>query len=211
MVDLNPLTIPYLKKLAAECSITLDTKAKKADHIKKINNSGISEKKLDQLFQKYLVQLKEKSGTKQKKKKVSSSTATQFHQDFLNLKEDYYNFKSNLGKQLNDIVSEINDIKKILKEQRIPKKSKDFEMEIPELEKEVYLTYNQLRDRPHQPVKIEQIWNLIQRKNPTYKLETFSSQILKIHSSKFHLEEGAAKFYINDPNNNKKYAYVIGN
>lgn len=208
MVNLNQLTIPYLKKLAAECNITLDAKARKADHIKKINNSGISEKKLEQLFRKYFSQSKEKKGVK---KKASPSTATQFHQDFLNLKEDYYNFKSNLGKQLKRMVSEINEIKKILKKPELRKRSKEFEMKISELEQEVYLTYNQLRDRPHQPVKIEQIWNSIHKKNPKYKLETFSSQMLKIHTSKFHLEEGAGKFYINDPNNNKKYSYVIGN
>ena len=203
-----------MKKLAEECNIVLDAKATKQNHIKKIKKSGVSEKKLEQSFNKYIAQLKKEREEKKKKKKVSPSTEPQFHQfqqDFLNLKEDYYNFKSNLGKQLHSLISEINNIKNMLNKSEISKKSKKFEMKISELEKEIYLIYNQLRNRSHQPIKIERIWNQIQKKNPTYKWETFSYQMLKIHSSKFHLEEGATGLYINDPNNNKKYAYVIGN
>jgi len=212
VVNLNSLTVKCLKKLAEECSIVLDIKANKPDHIKKIKKSSIPEKKLEQLFKKYFTQLKKERDEKKGKKKTSiSSTTPQFYKDFLNLKEDYYTFKSNLNTQLQSLLSEIKILKSAFNISEISKKSLKFDINITELENQIYLIYNQLRNRPHQAIKIEYIWKQIQQKNPDYKWETFVDQILKIHSSHFHLEEGTARLYINDPNNNKKYAYVIGN
>ncbi|TXT61759.1 MAG: hypothetical protein BAJALOKI2v1_10029 [Promethearchaeota archaeon] len=65
MVNLNVLTIPYIKKLAKECNIDLK-RGRKAELINQIEEAGISENRLEKLVDKYLA---EKKQAKIKKKK----------------------------------------------------------------------------------------------------------------------------------------------
>jgi hypothetical protein len=65
MVNLNRLTIPYIKKLAKECNIDLK-RGRKAELIKQIEEAGIAEERLEKLVDKYLT---EKKRAKIKKKK----------------------------------------------------------------------------------------------------------------------------------------------
>jgi hypothetical protein len=65
MVNLNRLTIPYIKKLAKECNIDLE-RGRKAELINQIEEAGIAEERLEKLVEKYLT---EKKRAKIKKKK----------------------------------------------------------------------------------------------------------------------------------------------
>ena len=214
MVNLNSLTKPYLIKLAKDCNIILNMKINKPELIKRIKNVKISENKLQSLINKYYDQYQnsKKPRSKAKKEIVNMiSDKPRFYEEFQNLKEDYYKFKLKLSKEFENILSEITNLKHGIIKAIPNKKAHNSKISISELEKEIYLIYNQLKIRSHQPIKIEHIWEQIQKKNPNYKWETFSQQILRINSSNFHLEEGTAGRYINDPYNNKKYVYVIGN
>lgn len=56
MVNLDRLTVNYLNKIGKELNITFKSSSKKADKIKTILNAGISNSKLEELFNKYLSQ-----------------------------------------------------------------------------------------------------------------------------------------------------------
>ena len=58
MVSLNKLTIPFLKELAKECKVVIKKEDRKSDMIKRIENSGIGNKRLQSLFEKYYSQYK---------------------------------------------------------------------------------------------------------------------------------------------------------
>lgn len=73
MVNLNDLTIPYLKKLAKELNITLRSSDKKAEKIKTILKAGIPKPKLEVLYNKYLNEYKTSKGKKRSVKKKSIS------------------------------------------------------------------------------------------------------------------------------------------
>jgi len=134
-----------------------------------------------------------------------------FFQEIQNLKMDYYKFKENAHHQFQNILVEIQALKNLINIPQRIESDRIFLINIEELEKEIFMIYNQLKFRPHQPVKIEEIWQKLHQKYYKYKWETFSDQILKINSPNFHLEEGRAGRSIYDPNNDKKYGYVIGN
>ncbi|MEJ2279687.1 MAG: hypothetical protein P8Y70_18380 [Candidatus Lokiarchaeota archaeon] len=65
MVNLNRLTIPYIKKLAKECNIDLRS-GRKTELIEQIELANIPETKLENLIERYL---NEKSRNKIKRKK----------------------------------------------------------------------------------------------------------------------------------------------
>ena len=134
-----------------------------------------------------------------------------FYLEFQNLKKDYYKFKDDINRQFKNTLNEIQSLKNTINYSRSSGTIPQLIMEIPELEKEIFIIYNQLKMRPHQPIKIEDIWARLSIRYPNYNWKTFSTQMLKIHSNNFHLEEGIAGRYIIDPINNKKYGYVIGN
>ena len=71
MVDLNKLTVHFLKELAKECKVVINKKDRKADIIKRIKNSGIQDKKLQLLYEKYYNQYK---ASKEKGKKTPKIT-----------------------------------------------------------------------------------------------------------------------------------------
>jgi len=75
MVNLNKLTVPYINKLGKELNITFESSNKKPDKIKIILNAGISNSKLEELFNKYLNQYHASKGkpkiTKSRKVQVS--------------------------------------------------------------------------------------------------------------------------------------------
>ena len=71
MVNLNKLTVTYLEKLASELSITFKASSKKPDKIKTILKAKIPEKKLDDLFNKYLNQYQASKGKSKVSKKKS--------------------------------------------------------------------------------------------------------------------------------------------
>ena len=75
MVNLNKLTVNYLNKIGKELNITFKSSSKKADKIKIILNSGVSNSKLEELFNKYLSQYQNSKGkpktTKKKTLQVS--------------------------------------------------------------------------------------------------------------------------------------------
>lgn len=128
-----------------------------------------------------------------------------------NLRNEFYNFKSATSKNLNNLLREIDSLKTVIQDNKSKRILHEYKMAISELEKEIYIIYNQLKGRPHQPIKIERIWQELYSKHPNYKWETFTNQILKINSKNYHLEEGTVGRYINDTISNKKYGYVIGN
>lgn len=157
--------------------------------------------------QKYILEeKKEKSKLISKKSKVEDS-----FQDFIYLKRDFYNFKDKVKQNFQTLFNEIENLKRLISNLQPKEFSKEYKLSISELEKEIYIIYNQLKSRPHQPIKIQSIWLELYNKYPNYKWKTFADQILKINSKSYHLEEGTAARYIYDPNNNKKYGYVIGN
>ena len=75
MVNLNKLTVNYLNKMGKELGITFESSSKKADKIKRILNSGVSNSKLEESFNKYLNQYQNSKGkpktTKKKTLQVS--------------------------------------------------------------------------------------------------------------------------------------------
>ena len=75
MVNLDKLTVNYLNKIGKELDITFKSSSKKADKIKAILNSGISNSKLEEVFNKYLSQHQKSKGkpkiTKKKTLQVS--------------------------------------------------------------------------------------------------------------------------------------------
>ncbi|MFW9971977.1 MAG: hypothetical protein ACFFDF_17440 [Candidatus Odinarchaeota archaeon] len=142
---------------------------------------------------------------------LGKTESTEFSPEYSDLRNEFYKFKETTSKNFKLIFQEINNLKNTIHSSKSNIIQKAHEMEISELEKEIYIIYNQLKNRPHQPIKIEAIWNQLYNKHPTYKWEIFAAQILKIHSKNFHLEEGMAGRHIYDPINNKKYGYVIGN
>ncbi|TFF88619.1 MAG: hypothetical protein EU550_00995 [Promethearchaeota archaeon] len=66
MADLNRLTIPYLKKLAEERDIELNS-GRKSELIEQIKNSRIPEDTLDHLIEKYLEEKNQKKIQKKKR------------------------------------------------------------------------------------------------------------------------------------------------
>ncbi len=76
MVNLNKLTVNYLEKLGKELKITFKSSSKKSDKIRAINNAGIPDNKLEELFNKYFAQYQASKGkpTIFKKKRVKQST-----------------------------------------------------------------------------------------------------------------------------------------
>lgn len=127
-----------------------------------------------------------------------------------NLRNEFYNFKSNTSKNLKNLLQEIDILKTLILNNKTNRILQEFKMEISELEKEIFIIYNQLKNRPHQPIMIERIWQQLYNKHPNYKWKTFADQILKINSKNYHLEEGTAGRYIYNTISNKKYGYVIG-
>ncbi|MEJ2250790.1 MAG: hypothetical protein P8Y97_14205 [Candidatus Lokiarchaeota archaeon] len=69
MVNLNRLTIPYIKKLAKECNIDLRS-GRKAELIEQIESANIPETKLENLIKRYLNE-KRKNKIKRKKKQLN--------------------------------------------------------------------------------------------------------------------------------------------
>lgn len=76
MVDLNKLTVKYLEKLAEECRITFKKSINKPAKIKTILNAGIPSNKIENLFEKYLAEIKAKKKSSKVAKKKPESTAT---------------------------------------------------------------------------------------------------------------------------------------
>ena len=76
MVDLNKLTVKYLEKLAEECRITFKKSSNKPAKIKTILNAGIPSNKIENLFEKYLAEIKAKKKPSKVAKKKPESTAT---------------------------------------------------------------------------------------------------------------------------------------
>ncbi len=68
VTNINKLTVPFLKNLAKECKIRLDKKDRKADIIRKIEKSGLEQKKLQLLIEKFYNQYMASKGKKKKKK-----------------------------------------------------------------------------------------------------------------------------------------------
>ena len=134
-----------------------------------------------------------------------------FYQEFRDLKNDFYLFKKEIDQDFHKIFREIDVIKRKFVKVKPREILEDYKLEISELEKEIFIIYNQLKNRSHQPIKIEKIWLELYNKHPNYQWPTFANQILKLNSKNFHLEEGTAGKYIYDPITNKKYGYVIGN
>ena len=99
MVNLNKLTVPYLNQLAKELSITFKRSSKKPDKIKTILNAGIPDKKLEDLYNKYLNQHQASKGksTVTKKKSIKQNIIST---DRINL----------LEKQVKFIMSKIDNI-----------------------------------------------------------------------------------------------------
>ena len=62
MVNLNKLTVHYLDKLAEELNIKFKSSSKKPDKIHTILNAGISNSKLEELFNKYFAQYQDSKG-----------------------------------------------------------------------------------------------------------------------------------------------------
>lgn len=151
--------------------------------------------------------------------KTKKGEITQIHEktdidklsyELSNLRNEFYNFKNGTSKNLKNLLQEIDNLKTLILDNKSNRVLQEFKMETSELEKEIYIIYNQLKSRPHQPLKIERIWQQLYNKHPNYKWETFAVQILKINSKNYHLEEGTAGRYIYDTISNKKYGYVIG-
>ena len=76
MVDLNKLTVKYLEKLAEECRITFKKSINKPAKIKTILNAGIPSNKIENLFEKYLAEIKAKKKPSKVAKKKPESTVT---------------------------------------------------------------------------------------------------------------------------------------
>ena len=91
MVNLNKLTVKYLNKLGKELNITFKSSSKKADKIKAILNAGISNSKLEELFNKYLNQYQNSKGKPitAKKKPVQVSAKLE---ERINLLEEQVKF-----------------------------------------------------------------------------------------------------------------------
>lgn len=124
MVDLNTLKISYLEKLAKECNITLKKSDNKAEKIKKIQNSGIPEERLKELFKKYKEE-QEASKKVQKKSKIHLEerlSSLEKQVQFLISRLD--EFKDNRIKQetreLIEMVSDLDDIKKMIISRILP-------------------------------------------------------------------------------------------
>ncbi len=73
VTNIKQLTVPFLKDLAKECKIILDKKDRKADIIRKIENSELEQKKLQLLIEKFYNQYMASKG-KRKKQKVSTES-----------------------------------------------------------------------------------------------------------------------------------------
>ncbi len=99
-----------------------------------------------------------------------------------NLKSEFYEFKEYTSKDFKALFQEINSLKNEIIIRKSSLILKEFKMDISELEKEIYIIYNQLKSRPHQPIKIEIIWQHLYNKHPGYRWEKFENQILKIDS-----------------------------
>jgi len=157
--------------------------------------------------QKYILEKKkEKNRIISKKSKIVDT-----FQDYDYLKHEFDNFKDKVTQNFQTLFSEVENLKRLINNLQPEEFSEGYKIGISELEKEIFIIYNQLKNRPHQPIKIESIWQELYNKYPNYNWKTFADQILKINSKSYHLEEGTAGRYIYDPNSNKKYGYVIGN
>lgn len=130
MTDIKEITIPFLIDLANECKIRLDKKDRKDDIIRKIKKSGIEQKKLQSLIEKYYNQYLASKG-KKKTHKVSSGSL----EKRVGLLEEQVKFlMSKLGgvevKLAKDVSSdlfernnELNNIKNIIKNKIVPGES----------------------------------------------------------------------------------------
>lgn len=92
MVDLNKLTVKYLEKLAEECRITFKKSINKPAKIKTILNAGIPSNKIENLFEKYLAEIKAKKKPSKVAKKKPESTATTKIAGRVKLLEDQVRF-----------------------------------------------------------------------------------------------------------------------
>ncbi len=127
------------------------------------------------------------------------------------LKIQFNEFKTEISSEFQIIFQELDDLKTLIQNRKSISLREEYKMGISDLENEILMIYNRLKIRSKQPIKIESVWEEIIKKHPNYKWKSFASQILKISSRNYHLEEGIAGRCIFDPINNKKYGYVIGN
>ena len=91
MNNLDSLTVKYLIKLGKELNITFKSSSKKADKIKTILNSGVSNSKLEELFNKYLNQYQNSKGKPKATKKKSLQVSVKL-EERINLLEEQVKF-----------------------------------------------------------------------------------------------------------------------
>jgi len=123
LINLDKLYLPYLKRLAQECNITLKKSARKAEIVDTIISAGIPEDTLKRLFEKYL-----NEQNKKKSKSTSTTKRLKLVEDqikYLITKIDDIEVKlANLGFTDSSInTRDILDIKNIFKSKIQPGKS----------------------------------------------------------------------------------------
>jgi len=91
LVNLNKLTVPYLNILGKELNITFKSSSKKADKIKTILNSGVSNSKLEELFKKYLNQHQSSKGKPKTAKKKPLQVSVKL-EERINMLEEQVKF-----------------------------------------------------------------------------------------------------------------------
>ena len=131
MVNLNKLTVKYIEDLANECKIPLKKSDNKKQKIQKILNSGISEMKLEPIFEKYLSKCEASRKPKKSTKIKSKSSSSKLEERVSFLEEQVKFLMSKIGgvevelakERTSEVItnfSELNIIKNIIKSNVLP-------------------------------------------------------------------------------------------
>lgn len=168
MVNLNVLTIPYIKKLAKKCNIDLK-RGRKAELINQIEQAGISEERLEKLVDKYLAE-KKQAKIKKKKKQLN---IPELERRLSRLEEKV----ENLIDQFSQIVSS-----KIPKKDRELIKAKDISdkpIESLDLPKDI-ITYFEHILNPGDSITVDELFKLEELQDvPLKKLEEAINELIE--------------------------------